>query len=269
MMVAALARASRVLDDPKYLAAAESTAHFLESHLVDKETKRLWRSYRGGTVSIGGFLDDYTGLIHGLTELYQADFDVHWLQWAGQLQRKQEELFWDAQQGAYYDATGSDPALLARTREAADNAEPSPNSTAAMNLQVLAEITGNTDWEHKTEQLFHAFGSRLSSQPDSVTALASALDFHFAHTRQILIAGNPGSTGTNDLLRIVNQRYMPNSIVLLADGASGQAQLAAWRPEIAGAHMLKGKPTAYICENFVCKMPTSDPVAAAKLLDAK
>jgi len=82
MMVAALAHASQVFDEPRYLAAAESTAQFLRSHLYDPQSKRLSRSYREGSATVDGFLDDYTGLIDGLLELYAADFDIGWLQWA-------------------------------------------------------------------------------------------------------------------------------------------------------------------------------------------
>jgi len=179
------------------------------------------------------------------------------------------QLFWDAQQGGYFDATASDLALLARTREAEDNAEPSPNSTAAMNLLRLAQITGRTEWEDKARKTFAAFASRLASRPQMIPAMASALDFDLARTRQIVIAGNRSGGDTRELLLLVNQRFLPNAILLLADGAAGQAQLARWRSYIADMHPLKGQATIYICENFVCKLPTADLTVAAKLLDSK
>jgi uncharacterized protein YyaL (SSP411 family) len=269
IMVAALAHASQVFDEPKYLAAAESTAQFLRSHLYDPQSKRVWRSYSDGSPTVDGFLDDYTGLIDGLLELYQADFKIEWLQWAVALEEKQDESFWDSQQGGYFDASSGDPSLLARTREAYDGAEPSPNSTAAMNLLRLAQITDRDDWRDKARRTLASFGALLASNAGAVPAMASALDFDLAHKRQVLIAGVPGAADTRHLLRLVNERFLPNKILLLADDGSGQQQLALWLPFVADVHRIQGRATAYVCDNYACKLPTADPNVAARLLDSK
>jgi uncharacterized protein YyaL (SSP411 family) len=177
MMVSALARASQALDEPRYLESAQATAKFLETHLYDSKTGKLWRSYRAGGPSVDGFLDDYTDLISGLLDLYQAGFDVHWLKWAVSLQEKQDQLFGDAKEGGYFDAGSSDPSLLSRTRDSYDGAEPSPNSTAAMNLLRLAQFTDRTEWRDKAQKTLSAFAARLQSTPDALPALVSALDF--------------------------------------------------------------------------------------------
>jgi len=176
LAVSALARAGQVFEEPRYLAAAEETAKFLEEYCYDAASGRLWRSYRGASATMPAVLDDYTDLIAGLIDLYQAGFDVHWLNWAAQLQQKQDELFEDAAQGGYFDTSTSDTALLARTREAYDSAEPSPNSTAAMNLLRLAQMTGRTEWRDKAAKTLAAFGGRLATNPEQLPALASALD---------------------------------------------------------------------------------------------
>jgi uncharacterized protein YyaL (SSP411 family) len=269
MMVSALARASQALDEPRYLESAQATAKFLETHLYDSKTGKLWRSYRAGGPSVDGFLDDYTDLISGLLDLYQAVFDVHWLKWAVSLQEKQDQLFGDAKDGGYFDAGSSDPLLLSRTRDSYDGAEPSPNSTAAMNLLRLAQFTDRTEWRYKAQKTLSAFASRLQSTPDAVPALVSALDFRLAKTKQVLIAGDPTSRDTRELLRQVNSRFLPNKILLLADGGAGQQQLAQWLPFVAGAHRMKDRATAYVCENYVCKLPTADPQMMARLLDTK
>jgi uncharacterized protein len=266
MMVSALARASQALDAPRYLESAQATAKFLEAHLYDSKTGKLWRSYRAGGPSVDGFLDDYTDLISGLLDLYQAGFDVHWLKWAVSLQEKQDQLFGDAKEGGYFDAGSCDPSLLSRTRDSYDGAEPSPNSTAAMNLLRLAQFTDRAEWRDKAQKTLAAFAARLQSTPEAVPALASALDFRLARTKQVLIAGGPASQDTRELLRQVNTRFLPNKILLLADGGAGQQQLAHWLPFVAGAHRMKGRATAYVCENYVCKLPTADPQVLARLL---
>jgi uncharacterized protein YyaL (SSP411 family) len=269
MTISALARASQAFDEPRYLERAQVTAKFVETHLYDSRTGKLWRSYRAGGPSVDGFLDDSTDLISGLLDLYQADFDIHWLKWAVALQESQDRLFEDAKEGGYFDADSSDPSLLSRTREAYDGAEPSPNSTAAMNLLRLAQFTDRANWRDGAHETISAFSARLQSDPDALPALASALDFRLAQTKQILIAGDPTSQDTHELLRQVNTRFLPNKILLLADGSVGQAQLARWLPFVAGAHRMEGRAIAYVCENYICKLPTADPDVLAGLLDDK
>jgi uncharacterized protein YyaL (SSP411 family) len=269
MMISALARASQALDEPRYLESAQATAKFLETHLHDSRTGKLWRSYRAGGPSVDGFLDDYTDLISGLLDLYQAGFDVQWVKWAVSLQEKQDRLFGDTNDGGYFDAGASDPSVLSRTRESYDGAEPSPNSTAAMNLLRLAQFTDRAEWRDKAYKTLSAFTARLQSEPDAVPALVSALDFRLAQTKQILIAGDPTSQDTRELLRQVNTRFLPNKILLLADGGTGQRQLAIWLPFVAGAHRIKERATAYVCENYVCKLPTTDPQMMARFLANK
>jgi uncharacterized protein len=267
MMISALARASQALDEPRYLEHAQATAKFLETRLYDSKSGTLWRSYRAGGPSVDGFLDDYTDLISGLLDLYQAGFDVHWLKWAVSLQEKQDQQFVDVNAGGYYDTDASDPSLLSRTREAYDSAEPAPNSTAAMNLLRLAQFADRADWRDKAQRTLFAFAARLQSDPEAVPALASALDFRLAQTKQILLAGDLTSEDTRALLRQVNSRFLPNKILLLADGGAGQQQLARWLPFVAGAHRMKDRATAYVCENYVCKLPTPDPQTMGRLLD--
>jgi uncharacterized protein len=267
MMLSALARAGAAFNDPRYLAAADATSKFLEAHLYDAKSKRLARSYRNATAAPEGFLDDYANLIAGLLDLYEANFQIRWLTWAAALQEKQGALFWDAQRDGYFDEANSDSSLPARTRESYDGAEPAPNSVAAMNLLRFAQFTDRAEWLEKARETLAAFGARLGSDPEEVPALASALDFLLAKKRQVLIAGNPGAEDTHVMLAIVHQRYLPNKILLFADGGSGQKRLAAWLPFVAGAHPIGGKATAYVCENYICKLPTADPAVAARLLD--
>jgi len=269
MMISALARTGQALDEPRYLEHAQATAKFLESHLYDSKTGKLWRSFRAGGPGVHGFLDDYSDLISGLLDLYQAGFDVHWLTWAVSLQEKQDQLFGDAKEGGYFDSDTSDPSVLSPTRESYDGAEPSPNSTAAMNLLRLSQFTDRPRWRDAAYKTLSAFAALLQSNPETLPALVSALDFRLAPTKQILIAGDPLSQDTRDLLRQVNTRFLPNKILLLADGGIGQQQLARWLPFVAGAHRIKDRATAFVCENYVCKLPTATPEVMARLLDAK
>jgi uncharacterized protein YyaL (SSP411 family) len=227
----------------------------------------LKRRYRAGSADIDGYLDDYAFLTQGLLDLYEASFDVRLLSWAIQLQHAQDRLFWDVKQGGYFTTSGEDRSILLRTREAYDSAEPSPNSVGAMNLLRLWQMTDKQPCKDKADKTLATFAPRLEQLPEAMPYMMSALDFSIAKHRQIVIAGAPGADDTRALLRLVWQRYIPNRVLLLADGAEGQKQLARWLPLLANVTRKQGRATAYVCENYVCNIPTADLETAARLLD--
>ncbi len=269
LMISALARAAQALEEPRYLAAASQAAGFLQARLFDPKEGKLKRRYRAGDAAIWGFVDDYALLIQGLLDLYEASFDVQWLSWALALQQKQDQLFWDSTHGAYFATSGEDPSVLLRIRDDYDGAEPSSNSVAAMNLLRLWQMTGRPQWKAQAEKTFAVFSRRLESSPEALPQLVAALEFSLSKPKQIIIAGEPGGADTQALLRLVHQRFLPNKILLLADGAQGQKQLAAWLPFIQGITRKQGRATAYVCEDYVCRLPTADPQVVARLLDSK
>jgi len=269
LMISAFARASQALDEPRFLPTAEAAAGFLQSHLFDSGAGRLKRRYRAGEGAVEGFVDDYAFLIQGLLDLYETSFDVHWLSWAAQLQAKQDELFWDSQQGGYFSTSGRDASILLRMRDAYDGAEPSANSIAALNLLRLSQMTDRQEWRSKAETIFRVFARRLEASPEAVPQLAVALDFGLSKPKQIIIAGDPSASDTRALLRLVHERFLPNKILLLADGGQGQKQFAQWLPFLQGVAPIQGRATAYICENYVCKLPTSDLQEVIRLLNEK
>lgn len=266
LMISALAKASQTLHEQKYLEAATKAASLLNTTLYQPSTG-LKRRLREGSVEIDGYADDYADLIQGLLDLYEASFDVHLLSWAVQLQKKQDQLFWDAEQGGFFATSGKDSSILLRARDAYDTAEPSANSVSAMNLLRLWQITDQQSWKDEADKTFTAFSQQLQKSPESMPYMASALDSNFARHRQVVIAGAQGAADTETLLNLVWQRYIPNRVLLLADAGEGQRELARWQPQLANVTRKKGRATAYICENYVCKLPTADPQVAAQLLD--
>ncbi len=270
LLISALARASQALGEPRYRAAAEADAAFLKSKLYDSSPDgRLKRRYRSGESAIDGFLDDYAYLIQGLLDLYETSFDVQWLSWAVALEEKQDELFWDSRQGGYFSTGGGDASILMQMREDYDGAEPAANSIAAMNLLRLAEMTGRQTWRERADKIFSVAARRLRGSPEAVPQLAAALDFKLTPTKQIIIAGDPVAGDTRSLLRLVYDRYLPNKILLVADGGEGQKRLAGWLPFVATMTRQQGKATGYVCENYTCKLPTTDAREVERLLEGK
>ena len=269
LMISAFARAAQVLEEPRYLEAARSPAEFIKTKLYDAKANALQRRYREEHVDIDGFLDDYAFLVQGLIDLYEASFDLKWLTWAIRLQEKQDQLFWDRERGGYFSTTGEDSSILLRMRDDYDGAEPSANSVAAMNLLRLWQMTDRDEWKGKADQTLSAFSNPLQQSPTALPQLVAALDFSLSKPKQIIIAGKPNAADTHAMLRLVHERYIPVKFLMLADGGTAQDQIAKWLPFVEYIRPKDGKATAYICENYVCNLPTSDLDVAAQLLDGK
>jgi uncharacterized protein len=266
LMISAFARAAQVLGDTAYLEAATRAADFVRAKLYDEKAHTLVRSYRGGPSGIAGFAEDYAFYIRGLLDLYEASFDVQWLQLAEQLQATQDRLFWDDKKGGYFTSTGDDPSILLRLKEDNDNAEPASSSIAALNLLRLAQIRDSKDLRGRAQKTIAAFAATLDHFPSAMPQLLVALDFSLTKPKQIIIAGQAGATETRELIEEVHRHYLPDTIVLLADGGEGQKFLARKLEEVKEMKPIDGKAAAYVCENFICKAPVTSPEELRKLL---
>ncbi|MGJ8653392.1 MAG: thioredoxin domain-containing protein [Opitutaceae bacterium] len=266
LMISAYARAYAVLGEPEYLEAASKAATFLQQNLVNSETDTLLRSFREKPSTIDAFAADYTFLIQGLLDLYEAGFDSQWLQWAETLQQKQDTLFWDKTDGSYFASHADDTSVIMRMKESHDGAIPSENSVAARNLLRLSAMLEKPDWSAQAQTILKNFSKPIAQTPTSVPQMLVALDFALQKPQQIVISGKAGASDTQALLNIVNQSFRPHSVVLLADGKKGQAFLSKHSEAYEMMQPIDGKATAYICEDFTCGLPTNDPKIVADLL---
>ena len=265
LMISAFARAAQILDDPDYLEAGTRAATFARDHLYDKARKVLARSYREGR-GIEGFADDYAFLIQGLLDLYGASFDVSWLQLAIELQETQDRLFLDERRGGYFGSAGQDSSILLRMKEDNDSAEPAASSIAALNLLRLAQIRNEGAWRERADKAIAAFTPQISHFPSAMPQMLVALDCSLNTPRQIVIAGKRGARDTRAILAEVYRHFLPNTIVLLADGGEGQKFLEENLEALTDMAPLKGKATAYVCENFACQAPVNTADALRELL---
>jgi uncharacterized protein len=257
LMIAALARAARVLPDgERFLAAARRAATFLKTRMWDGQM--LLRRYRGGDASIAGYAEDYAYLVFGLLELFQADGDPQWLEWALTLQRRQDELFWDASEGGWFSTTGADPTVLLRLKEDYDGAEPAASSIGALNLLALEHLTGNREIASKIDQVLGSFGSRLATLGRAVPMMLAALSTYHAGMPQIVIAGPADRDDTRALADVVRSKYLPTALVVSVDPVR-QPEMVRVLPWIAGMGMREGRATAYVCRDFTCRAPATDP----------
>jgi uncharacterized protein YyaL (SSP411 family) len=258
LMISAFARAAQVLNDAYYLEAATRAANFIRANLYDESRKILFRSYREGRGEVEGFADDYAFVIQGLLDLYEASFDPGWLKFALELQGQMDALFWDNESGGYFTVTGHDSNILLRLKEDNDSAEPAASSVTALNLARLAAIRNDGELLARAKKTVNAFARQLAHFPSALPQMLVAFDFLEGSPRQIVIAGDSDSPETKALLAEVHRHFLPNKVLLLADGASGQRYLGEKNEAIRAMSMVGGKPAAYVCENFACKAPVTD-----------
>ncbi|HTK83021.1 MAG TPA: thioredoxin domain-containing protein [Bacteroidota bacterium] len=267
LMISAFSKASQVLEDKEYLEAATRAAQFIESKVYDSRSGTLYRRYRDGEARFEGGLQDYAFFIQGLLDLYEASFDVHWLDLAIELTKKQIALFQDSTNGGFYDVSGNDSTILVRTKEDYDGAEPAGNSVAALNVLRLSRMTDNENWKKLGEQTVQAVGGRIQKYPEVAPQLLVALDWSLVTPKEVIIAGSADSPDTRALLREVHRSFVPDKVILLLDSRGSRQRIARLLPFTSSMNALEGKATIYVCENFACKLPTSDPKAVHSLLN--
>jgi len=266
MMISAFALGGAVLDEPRYAAAARRAADFALSRLLEPETGQLLRRYREGEAAIPGFLEDYALFTQALLDLYEAQFDRRDLEWAARLAEKQSALFEDSAGGGFFHSPADDSSLVLRLKEDYDGAEPSGNSIAILNLLRLAQITGRTEFRASAERALAAFAPRLARVPVALPAMLTACEFYLAEPRQIIVAGPRDAAGTRDLLRAFHARFVANRIVLLVDTDETRRALAAGIPAIEAMQPAGGRPSAYVCRNYTCRLPVTEAGQLTELL---
>ena len=276
LMISALAKGAQVLGQPSYLSAAKRAAEFVEHELFDPTTSMLYRSWREGRGEIPGFAEDYAYLIQGLLDLYEADLDVRWLQWAVKLQAKMDGLFWDPDRGGYFNSRADDPTVIVRLKEDYDGAEPAPNSVAAMNLIRLDWMLGSEDRGQKTEDMpgyrnralktIEALRPQWGRLPQALPQMLCAVELALADPRTVVLAGDPRSAEYQAMAAVLHERLGLRRALLCADGGAGQEWLAMHRPYLAEMKPVVGRATAYVCENSTCQAPVNSTAALRALL---
>jgi uncharacterized protein YyaL (SSP411 family) len=271
LMISAFARAYRGLGRSADLETAVRAADFVRTHLWDLEAKRLYRNFRGGRSAVEGFCADYAALIHGLIDLYEASGDLRWLNWAFQLQRVQDKLFWDETGGGYFDSGSSDPSVLVRMKEDYDGAEPTPSSVAALNLLRLGRMLGRSELEETGRKTIEAFAAQWGKMPQAMPYMMTALSFAVDPSREIVLNGAFGQTEFEALRSEINRRFLPDAVLVYA--VEGQVVPEGLFAGIAAESLIVAResevPMARVCQNFACRLPVSKPVDLVGILDGE
>ena len=262
LMLAAFAEAAVVLERDDYREVAEANGAFLLNHLVD-ESGRLLRTYKDGQAKLYGYLEDYSFLVDGLLLLHEATFGERWLQAAIELGGAMADLFWDETSQQFYD-TGSDhEELVIRPRDLTDNAAPAGSSMAVSVLLRLAILTGDSAYNARAATSLRSANAVMQRFPTAAGHWLGALDFYLSKTKEIVVVGERGDGGTAELVREVFRNYLPNRVFVGSpEGIGGGSDL----PLLQDRHLTNGRPTAYVCENYVCQLPVNGAGELARQL---
>jgi uncharacterized protein len=257
LMIAAFARAARTIEGADgYLQDAQRAARFVREQLWQPSSRILLRRYRDGSAGVDAYAEDYAYLVWGLLELFQADGNADWLEWAITLQTRQNELFWDPIDGGWFSTTGKDESVLLRLKEDYDGAEPAASSVSVMNLLVLSHLTAGS-FADEIETTLGIFAPRLSQSGRVAPMMLAALSAYHAGTPQLAIVGDPSAQDTRALYDVVRQRYLPTTVIVpLIEAQRGRlSDLLSWT---ASMRAIDGRATAYLCRDFACESPTID-----------
>ncbi len=253
LMISAFARGAQILREPRYLIAARNAAKFILTAMRDRSSAeaRLFHSYKDGTAKFNAYLDDYACLIDGLIDLYQADFDAHWLIEARLLELFMRQHFADPNDNIYFYTSDDHEALINRTKEVQDNATPAAHSCAAMAALRLAAITGassdTTGWE-----ALKAVSGLMADHPRGAAQALIALDFAIGPTPEIVLMEGGQPEKADQLLSTFHRRFVPNyTLVRLSQPDAAQPPLEV---------VAQGKPPAselslYVCHQGACEAP--------------
>jgi uncharacterized protein YyaL (SSP411 family) len=248
LAIAALADAGAVLGREDYLDAARSCAEFVLTELRDSDG-RLLRTYKDGRAHLDGYLEDHAFLLEALLTLYESTFETRWFTEAQALAETTIERFGDPERGGFYSTASDHEELIARRKEVGDHPIPSGNSAAAMGLLRLAALTGERRYETEAEGVFALFAKPAVQHPDAFAHLLRALDFHLSPTKEIALIGND----LTDLSKPARQHPLFHAV--LAGGPEGSDQ----PPLLQGRTTVADRSAAYVCENFTCQVPVTDP----------
>jgi uncharacterized protein YyaL (SSP411 family) len=253
LMLASFAEAGVVLNRPDYLEVARKNARFVLDNL--RNDKLLLRTCKDGQAKLNGYLEDYAFLIDGLFALFEATGEVQWLEESLSLTATMIDEFWDDEEGGFFFTGRSHEDLIVRSKDFFDNATPSGNSVAAQVLLKLSLLTENPDYERRAVAILRLMATALRRYPSGFGRLLCALDFHLDSPKEIVLLGDPHAEETLTLRDVIWSTYLPNKVV--AQVTPEDNRLSELSGLVRNRSQLSGKPTAYVCEHFTCKSPTS------------
>lgn len=266
LMISSLAVGSAVLGEETYYIAAKQAADFILEKMMTPEGKLLHR-YRQGEAGITGFLDDYAFFVRGLLDLYEAGFDARYLEQAKHLTEKMTELFEDKANGGFRLSSEDSEAFITPAKDIYDGALPSGNSVAISNILRLSKLLLDAELETKARFHIQAFAEIIKETPARYPEMLLNIDWLEGPVYEIVLAGDRQDPLLEELLKTVRGNYLARKVVVLRPTDDAKlGKLSDLLPFVENQGALNGKATAYVCQNYICDLPTQKPAKLKQLL---
>ncbi|WP_027623167.1 thioredoxin domain-containing protein [Clostridium lundense] len=263
LAIVAFAYAGRAFNNDEYTKAGEKALKFVLDNLL-REDGRLLARYREGEGAHLAYLDDYAFLIWALIELYESTFNVQYLDKAIYFNKEMVRLFWDETSAGFFLYGKDGEQLIYKPKESYDSAIPSGNSVAVYNMLRLSRITGDIELGEMASNTFNNFGGNIKNNLESHGFLLTAFMYSIKENTQIVIAGDPQDNITREMLKELNDRFLPFTNILLNSDGNNLNKLV---PFVEHEGKINEKTTAYLCENFSCNKPVDNIMDFVELLD--
>jgi hypothetical protein len=268
LAIGALADAARLLqfapdggaDAARYRGAAERAAEVILGGLLGPDG-RLGRSWKDGRATGQGVLEDYADLADGLLALYEATFDERWFTVATSLADSILERFVDPA-GGFFDTATDHERLVTRPKDVQDNATPSGGAMAALVLLRLAALTGEARYRDAAEGAIATVAPIAARYPTAFAKWLQAIDFALAPVAEVAIVGDPAAPATRELHEVALGGYAPARVVAASPGEGAESAV----PLLRDRTLVRGRPAAYVCRGFACRLPVTDPDALREQL---
>ena len=256
LMISAFAMAYQVLGDEHFLAAAQRAGRYVLENMR-QEDGRLFATARNGRAHINACLDDYVFMIQGCIDLYESDFDPHWLHEAKKLNAVVSERFKDPMNGGFFTTGDGHETLIARLKNPHDGALPAGNGVQALNLLRLAELLGEGTLAREAQETILSQGAIVNRYPAVFSQLLAAVDFLAAGPREVVIAGDPADASVREMLATVRGTFQPQRVVAMS-GPNADADLM---PILSEKDAPAGEARAFVCRNYACQAPVDSAEA--------
>jgi hypothetical protein len=252
LMIASLSVAGKIFHNDKYIQEAKNTVNFIFNNLIDSDGRLLSR-YRNGHASILAYAEDYSYLIWGLIELYEATFDSNYLEKAIKLNEDLIKYFWDEKENGLFLYGNDSEQLLIRPKELYDGVTPSANSVSTLNWLRLSRLTSDPKLEELALIQFKTFSSYINSNPTSYTFMLCSCLFSTSKSKEIIILGDKNNQRTKEMIDIINNKFSPNITVIFKDKLDNK--ILKLLPNLSNYTEVEGLTTAYVCSNNSCLPP--------------
>jgi len=264
LAISGFAVAGRVLNEPRYVAAATRAAEFVLGKM--RPAGRLARSWKDGRTGAMGFLEDYAFVTAGLIDLFEATAQRRWLEAALELAGETERLFADPAGGWFMTAADHEK-LIAREKPAYDGAEPSGTSVALLSALRLHTFTTDDRWRAVADRAFASLATTLSENPLALAEALLAVEYAAGQPKEIAVVW-PAGAGAEPLLQPLRRAFVPHRALVAADDrtAAGLATLIPW---LSDKPPLNGRATAYVCIQGRCDLPAQDAAALRERLEPR